>query len=74
MRDQKVMYMSLLLVLGWMSFVKFEPIYTFNIQGELQYFIGVQLDGSGHVEPLRNRLSDNTEKQSAKLVYFCCPL
>ncbi|KAK9065090.1 hypothetical protein SSX86_016473 [Deinandra increscens subsp. villosa] len=36
--------------------------------GELQYFIGVQLDGSGLVEPLRNRLSDNAEKQSAKLV------
>ncbi|MFS7954159.1 putative protein kinase AGC-RSK-2 family [Helianthus anomalus] len=37
-------------------------------KGELQYFIGVQLDGSGHVEPLRNRLSDTTEKESAKLV------
>ncbi|KAI3691307.1 hypothetical protein L2E82_49623 [Cichorium intybus] len=37
-------------------------------KGELQYFIGVQLDGSGNVEPLRNRLSDTTEKQSAKLV------
>ncbi|KAF8406774.1 hypothetical protein HHK36_008866 [Tetracentron sinense] len=37
-------------------------------KGELQYFIGVQLDGSDHVEPLRNRLSANTELQSAKLV------
>uniref|UniRef100_A0A0E0DC86 non-specific serine/threonine protein kinase n=1 Tax=Oryza meridionalis TaxID=40149 RepID=A0A0E0DC86_9ORYZ len=37
-------------------------------KGELQYFIGVQLDGSDHVEPLRNRLSENTEIQSAKLV------
>ncbi|XP_076883400.1 phototropin-2-like isoform X2 [Bidens hawaiensis] len=37
-------------------------------KGELQYFIGVQLDGSGNVEPLKNRLSDSTEKQSAKLV------
>nr|AML77252.1 putative LOV domain-containing protein [Berberidopsis beckleri] len=37
-------------------------------KGELQYFIGVQLDGSDHVEPLRNRLSEQTEKQSAKLV------
>nr|AML76651.1 putative LOV domain-containing protein [Malesherbia fasciculata] len=36
--------------------------------GELQYFIGVQLDGSDHLEPLRNRLSETTEKQSAKLV------
>lgn len=39
-----------------------------NHQGELQYFIGVQLDGSDHVEPLRNRLSEGTEQQSAKLV------
>nr|AML79010.1 putative LOV domain-containing protein [Geranium carolinianum] len=37
-------------------------------KGELQYFIGVQLDGSDHVEPLRNRLSDTSELQSAKLV------
>ncbi|XP_039772279.1 phototropin-2-like isoform X4 [Panicum virgatum] len=37
-------------------------------KGELQYFIGVQLDGSDHLEPLTNRLSENTELQSAKLV------
>nr|AML79048.1 putative LOV domain-containing protein [Caiophora chuquitensis] len=37
-------------------------------KGELQYFIGVQLDGSDHVEPLRNRLSERAELQSAKLV------
>ncbi|KAL0710066.1 hypothetical protein Bca4012_017044 [Brassica carinata] len=37
-------------------------------QGELQYFIGVQLDGSDHVEPIRNRLSERTEMQSSKLV------
>ncbi|KAE9454931.1 hypothetical protein C3L33_13138, partial [Rhododendron williamsianum] len=37
-------------------------------KGELQYFIGVQLDGSDHLEPLRNRLSETTEQQSAKLV------
>ncbi|XXG46389.1 hypothetical protein AAC387_Pa02g1251 [Persea americana] len=37
-------------------------------KGELQYFIGVQLDGSDHLEPLRNRLSENSEIQSAKLV------
>nr|XP_010927468.1 phototropin-2 isoform X4 [Elaeis guineensis] len=37
-------------------------------KGELQYFIGVQLDGSGHVEPLRNRLSETTEIESSKLV------
>ncbi|PNX92421.1 phototropin 2 [Trifolium pratense] len=37
-------------------------------KGELQYFIGVQLDGSDHLEPLRNRLSEGSEQQSAKLV------
>ncbi|CAE6246963.1 unnamed protein product [Arabidopsis arenosa] len=37
-------------------------------KGELQYFIGVQLDGSDHVEPLQNRLSERTETQSSKLV------
>ncbi|XP_056853089.1 phototropin-2 isoform X3 [Raphanus sativus] len=37
-------------------------------KGELQYFIGVQLDGSDHVEPIRNRLSERTEMQSSKLV------
>ncbi|WOH14780.1 hypothetical protein DCAR_0934303 [Daucus carota subsp. sativus] len=37
-------------------------------KGELQYFIGVQLDGSNHVEPLKNRLSESTEQQSAMLV------
>ncbi|KAJ6822627.1 phototropin-2-like [Iris pallida] len=37
-------------------------------KGELQYFIGVQLDGSDHLEPLQNRLSETTELQSAKLV------
>nr|AML78715.1 putative LOV domain-containing protein [Lilium sargentiae] len=37
-------------------------------KGELQYFIGVQLDGSDHLEPLRSRLSEGTEIKSAKLV------
>nr|AML77934.1 putative LOV domain-containing protein [Linum grandiflorum] len=37
-------------------------------KGELQYFIGVQLDGSDHIEPLRNRLSENSENRNAKLV------
>ncbi|KAG9131357.1 hypothetical protein Leryth_023075 [Lithospermum erythrorhizon] len=37
-------------------------------KGELQYFIGVQLDGSDNIEPLRNRLSERTEQQSAKIV------
>ncbi|XP_039029474.1 phototropin-2-like [Hibiscus syriacus] len=37
-------------------------------KGELQYFIGVQLDGSDHIEPLRSRLFETTKQQSAKLV------
>nr|AML77629.1 putative LOV domain-containing protein [Oenothera clelandii] len=37
-------------------------------KGELQYFIGVQLDGSDHTKPLKNRLSEDAERQSAKLV------
>nr|AML78071.1 putative LOV domain-containing protein [Myristica fragrans] len=37
-------------------------------KGELQYFIGVQLDGSDQVEPLRNRLSEHAEIKSSKLV------
>nr|AHZ63859.1 phototropin [Stangeria eriopus] len=37
-------------------------------KGELQYFIGVQLDGSEHIEPLQNRLSEKTDLESSKLV------
>nr|AHZ63873.1 phototropin [Osmunda regalis]AML78893.1 putative LOV domain-containing protein [Osmunda sp. BC-2016] len=37
-------------------------------KGELQYFIGVQLDGSEQLEPIRKRLSEKTEKESAKIV------
>nr|AML79601.1 putative LOV domain-containing protein [Oenothera grandiflora] len=37
-------------------------------KGELQYFIGVQLDGSDHSKPLKNRLSEEAERQRAKLV------
>nr|AML77639.1 putative LOV domain-containing protein [Portulaca umbraticola] len=37
-------------------------------KGELQYFIGVQLDGSDHIEPLHNRLSETAEQESAKVV------
>nr|AML76307.1 putative LOV domain-containing protein [Xerophyllum asphodeloides] len=37
-------------------------------KGEVQYFIGVQLDGSEHVEPLHNCISEATAKDSAKLV------
>lgn len=38
--------------------------------GELQYFIGVQLDGSEYVEPERKRLSEKTEKEGSKMVGF----
>nr|AML79541.1 putative LOV domain-containing protein [Hedwigia ciliata] len=36
--------------------------------GELQYFIGVQLDGTHYLEPERRRLSDKTESEGAKVV------
>nr|AHZ63861.1 phototropin [Gnetum montanum] len=37
-------------------------------KGELQYFIGVQLDGTEHIQPLESRLSERTELESAKIV------
>ncbi|XP_074558723.1 phototropin-1A-like [Curcuma longa] len=37
-------------------------------KGEVQYFIGVQLDGSEHVEPLHNCIPEETAKKSEKLV------
>nr|AML76773.1 putative LOV domain-containing protein [Eupomatia bennettii] len=37
-------------------------------KGEVQYFIGVQLDGSEHVAPLHNSIPEATAKESAKLV------
>ncbi|GLT43275.1 hypothetical protein SLA2020_172370 [Shorea laevis] len=37
-------------------------------KGEVQYFIGVQLDGSQHVEPLHNSISEATAKEGEKLV------
>nr|AML79189.1 putative LOV domain-containing protein [Idiospermum australiense] len=37
-------------------------------KGDVQYFIGVQLDGSEHVEALHNCIPEATAKESAKLV------
>nr|AML79468.1 putative LOV domain-containing protein [Plantago maritima] len=37
-------------------------------KGEVQYFIGVQLDGSEHVEPLHNCIPEATATESSKLV------
>uniref|UniRef100_A0A1D1YI91 non-specific serine/threonine protein kinase n=1 Tax=Anthurium amnicola TaxID=1678845 RepID=A0A1D1YI91_9ARAE len=37
-------------------------------RGEVQYFIGVQLDGSEHVEPQYNCIPEDTAKDSEKLV------
>nr|AML79305.1 putative LOV domain-containing protein [Poliomintha bustamanta] len=37
-------------------------------KGEVQYFIGVQLDGSQHVEPLHNCIPEATATESAILV------
>ncbi len=39
-----------------------------SLQGELQYFIGVQLDGSEYVESETKRLSEKTEKDGSKVV------
>lgn len=39
-----------------------------ELQGELQYFIGVQLDGTHYFEPERQRLSEKIESQGAKVV------
>nr|AML76923.1 putative LOV domain-containing protein [Rhamnus japonica] len=37
-------------------------------KGEVQYFIGVQLDGSQHVEPLSNCIPETAANESEKLV------
>nr|AML78985.1 putative LOV domain-containing protein [Dendropemon caribaeus] len=37
-------------------------------KGEVQYFIGVQLDGTQHIEPLRNSISEATANEGEKLV------
>nr|AML77717.1 putative LOV domain-containing protein [Crassula perforata] len=37
-------------------------------KGDVQYFIGVQLDGSEHIEPLRNCIPESTAIESEKLV------
>ncbi|XP_020214299.1 phototropin-1 isoform X2 [Cajanus cajan] len=37
-------------------------------KGEVQYFIGVQLDGSQHVEPLHNGIAEDTAKEGEQLV------
>ncbi|KAK7312523.1 hypothetical protein VNO77_36434 [Canavalia gladiata] len=37
-------------------------------KGEVQYFIGVQLDGSQHVEPLHNRIAEDNAKEGEQLV------
>ncbi|CAN0874910.1 PHOT1 [Linum grandiflorum] len=37
-------------------------------KGEVQYFIGVQLDGSEHVEPQNNSIAKEVAKQGEKLV------
>ncbi|PKA48519.1 Phototropin-1A [Apostasia shenzhenica] len=37
-------------------------------KGEVQYFIGVQLDGSEHVDPAHNCIPEVTAKESTKIV------
>lgn len=43
-------------------------LFLMHEQGEVQYFIGVQLDGSEHVEPLHNCIPEATADEGAKLV------
>lgn len=38
------------------------------LQGEVQYFIGVQLDGSEHLDPLQNAIPEDTAKENEHLV------
>lgn len=52
----------------WCLWDKFLSESVLVKQGEVQYFIGVQLDGSQHVEPLRNCIPEDTAKDSEKLV------
>lgn len=76
MRDQKVVAVHFsfdagtvtISIFKWLSCTYSFDLFLVILQGELQYFIGVQLDGSDHVEPLHNRLSEKTELDSAKLV------
>ena len=37
----------------------------------MQYFIGVQLDGSEHVEPQYNSIPEEAAKEGEKLVIGC---
>ncbi|KAK7324968.1 hypothetical protein VNO77_28962 [Canavalia gladiata] len=37
-------------------------------KGEVQYFIGVQLDGSQHIEPLHNCIAEDTAKEGEQMV------
>nr|AML79425.1 putative LOV domain-containing protein [Sciadopitys verticillata] len=37
-------------------------------KGDVQYFIGVQLDGSQHVKPLTNQIPEKTEQEGAQVV------
>ena len=54
--------------MGVHTFQFFLPTLAFYVQGEVQYFIGVQLDGSEHVEPRSNSIPEETAKESEKLV------
>ena len=44
------------------------PCLLVHKQGEVQYFIGVQLDGSKHVEPLQNSIPEAAVVESEKQV------
>lgn len=52
-----------------MSFKLKNVFFDMFFQGEVQYFIGVQLDGSKHVEPVRNVIEETAVKEGEELVW-----
>lgn len=43
-------------------------IWFHDLQGEVQYFIGVQLDGSEHVDSARNCIQETAAKEGVIVV------
>lgn len=79
MRDQKVCTISNNHIKKYVHDMMFtrETLITHSVhvqQAEVQYFIGVQLDGSQHVEPLRNCIPEDTAKESEQLVSTFCSI
>ncbi|XVF46426.1 hypothetical protein PTKIN_Ptkin03bG0025700 [Pterospermum kingtungense] len=45
-----------------------DAVVAFTVKGEVQYFIGVQLDGSAKVDPLCNGITDIAAQESEQLM------